>query len=70
MAGAFDTVAEFWSFLNDAFGSALPWLIVLVGAIAAALMFRGRIAARWVFPIVLVAVAFWAIRRWLWMYFF
>jgi len=70
MAGAFDTVAEFWSFLNDAFGSALPWLIVLVGAIAVALMFRGRIAARWVFPIVLVAVAFWAIRRWLWMYFF
>jgi hypothetical protein len=70
MAGAVDTVAEFWSFLNDAFGSALPWLIVLVGAIAVALMFRGRIAARWVFPIVLVAVAFWAIRRWLWMYFF
>ena len=65
-----DTVAEFWSFLNDAFGSALPWLIVLVGAIAVALMFRGRIAARWIFPIVLVAAAYWAIRRWLWVYFF
>ena len=69
MAGAFDTVAEFWSFLNDAFGSALPWLFVLVGAIAVALMFRGRFA-RWIFPIVLVVAAFWAIRRWLWVYFF
>lgn len=70
MAGAFDTVAEFWSYLNEAFGSAFPWLIVLGGAVGVALMFRGRIAARWVFPIVLVLAAFWAIRRWLWIYFF
>jgi hypothetical protein len=70
MAGAFDTVAEFWSYLNEACGRAFPWLIVLVGAVGVGLMFRGRIAARWVFPIVLVLAAFWAIRRWLWIYFF
>jgi len=42
---------------------------VLVGVTAVALLFRGRIAARWVFPILLMAAAFYAIRRWLWYYF-
>lgn len=64
-----DTIAEFWSFLEAAFGSALPWLFVLVGMTSLALLFRGRIAARWVFPLVLMASAVWAIRRWLWYYF-
>ena len=69
MADAFDTIAEFWSYLNNALGSALPWVVVLIGVTAVALMFRGRIAARWVFPIALMAAAFWAIRKWLWYYF-
>ena len=64
-----DTIADFWLYLQNAFGSALPWVIVLVGITATALLFRGRIAARWVFPLALMGGAFWAIRRWLWYYF-
>jgi hypothetical protein len=64
-----DTIAEFFSFLRDAFGAALPWVVVLIGITSIALLFRGRIAARWLFPVVLVGAAFWAIRRWLWYYF-
>lgn len=64
-----ETVRDFWSYLDSAFGSALPWVAVLVGLTAGALLFRGRIAARWVFPLVLMAGAFWFIRRWLWYYF-
>jgi glucose dehydrogenase len=64
-----DTIAEFWSFLQTAFGAALPWVIVLVGITSIALLFRGRIAARWLFPLVLIAAAAWAIHRWLWFYF-
>jgi hypothetical protein len=64
-----DTISEFWSFLQDAFGVALPWVIVLVGITSIALLFRGRIAARWLFPLALVGAAAWAIHRWLWFYF-
>jgi hypothetical protein len=64
-----DTVAEFLSFVQQAFGTAMPWLIVLIGVTSLALLFRGRIAARWVFPLVLMVAAVWAIRRWLWYYF-
>jgi hypothetical protein len=64
-----ETIGEFWSFLQTAFGVALPWVIVLVGITSIALVFRGRIAGRWLFPIVLVVAAIWAIRRWLWIYF-
>ena len=64
-----DTIADFWLYLQNAFGSSLPWVIVLVGITATALLFRGRIAAKWVFPLVLMSGAFWAIRRWLWFYF-
>ena len=64
-----DTVADFWSALENAFGSSLPWVLVLVGLTAIALLFHGRVAAKWVFPLVLMAAAFWAIRRWLWYYF-
>ena len=64
-----DTIADFWSYLENAFGSALPWVMVLVGITAIALLFRGRIAAKWLFPLALIAGAFWAIRRWLWYYF-
>lgn len=67
--GVGDTVSDFWYFLQQAFGSSLAWVVVLVGLTAVALLFRGRIAARWVFPIVLVLGAVWAIRRWLWYYF-
>ncbi len=66
-----DTVADFWSYLQNALGSSLPWVLVLVGiTMAGLLLFRGRIAARWVFPIVLMVGALWAIRRWLWYYFY
>ena len=64
-----DTITDFWSFLQSAFGVALPWVIVLVGITSIALLFRGRIAARWLFPLVLIAAAAWAIHRWLWFYF-
>ena len=64
-----DTIGDFWSFLQGAFGSALPWVIVLVGVTSIALLFRGRVAGRWVFPIVLMGAAMWAIRHWLWYYF-
>ena len=46
-----ETIGEFWSFLQTAFGVALPWVIVLVGITSIALVFRGRIAGRWLFPI-------------------
>ena len=61
-----DTIAEFWSFLQSAFGAALPWVAVLIGLTSIALLFRGRIAARWLFPLALVASAAWVIRHWLW----
>ena len=64
-----DTVADFWLYLQNAFGSAWPWVVVLVGVTAIALLFRGRIAAKWIFPLLLIAAAYWAIRRWLWYYF-
>jgi hypothetical protein len=67
--GVGDTIADFFSFLRNAFGAALPWVVVLVGITSIALLFRGRIAARWVFPLVPVGAAFRAIRRWLWYYF-
>ena len=44
-------------------------MVVLVGITSITLFFRGRIAARWVFPLVLVGAAFWAIHRGLWYYF-
>ena len=61
-----DTIAEFWSFLVAAFGGALPWLLVLLGLVSTALIFRGRFAGRWLFPLALVAGAAWAIHRWRW----
>jgi hypothetical protein len=64
-----DTIGEFWSFLQDAFGAALPWVVVLIGVTSIALLFRGRIATRWLFPLLLMGGAIWAIRRWLWYYF-
>ena len=64
-----DTIGEFVSFWVNAFGAALPWLVVLIGLTSIALIFRGRFAARWVFPIVLMGAAIYAIRRWLWYYF-
>ena len=64
-----ETVADFWRYLQDAFGSSLPWVLVLIGLTAAALLFRGRIAARWIFPLLLIVAAIWAIRHWLWYYF-
>ena len=64
-----DTIAEFWSFVENGFGAAFPWVIVLLGLTGIAFLFRGRFATRWVFPLVLVAGAYWAIRRWLWYYF-
>ena len=39
-----DTMAEFWSFLGSAFGAARPWLLVLLGIVSIALIFRGRFA--------------------------
>ena len=67
--GVGDTIADFFSFLRDAFGAPLPWVVVLVGITSITLFFRGRIAARWVFALVLVGAAFWAIHRGLWYYF-
>ena len=64
-----ETVRDFWSYLQNAFGSSLPWVIVLVGITAMALLFRGRVAAKWIVPLVLMGAAFWASRRWLWYYF-
>lgn len=64
-----DTITDFLSYLQNAFGGALPWLLVLIGVTSIALVFRGRIAARWVFPLVLVGCAAWAIHHWLWYYF-
>ena len=64
-----DTLSDFWLYLQNAFGSALPWMLVLVGITAVALLFRGRIAGRWIFPLALMGGAFCAIRRWLWYYF-
>jgi hypothetical protein len=70
MPGAIgDTIGEFYSFLQAAFGSALPWVVVLVGVTSLALLFRGRIAAWWGFPLLLMGAAIWAIRHWLWYYF-
>jgi hypothetical protein len=63
------SVVEFWLFLKSAFGSAFPWVIVLAGCAAIALLFHGRVAAKWLFPSVLVMGAAWAIQRWLWYYF-
>ncbi len=59
-----DTIAEFWSFVENAFGAALPWVLVLLALISLALLFRGRFASRWLFPLALVAGAAWAINRW------
>jgi len=64
-----DTISEFWSFLTGAFGAAWPWLLVLVGLTSIAVLFHGRVGARWLFPLALVGGAAWAIHRWLWYYF-
>jgi len=64
-----DTIADFFSFLREAFGTALPWVVVLIGITSLALLFRGRVATRWAFPLVLMSAAAWAIRHWLWYYF-
>lgn len=61
-----DTISEFWSFLVNAIGGAWPWMLVLLGLTAIALLFRGRIAARWLFPLALVGGAAWAIHHWEW----
>ena len=64
-----DTIAEFWSFLVNAFGTALPWIFVLVGLVSLALVFRGRFAARWLFPLALIGGAAWANHHWRWIQF-
>lgn len=64
-----DTIAEFWSFVENAFGAALPWTLALLALVSLALLFRGRFAARWLFPLALVAGAAWAIHRYRWIRF-
>jgi hypothetical protein len=64
-----DTIAEFWSFIVNAFGGVLPWVFALVALVSIALVFRGRFAARWLFPLALIAGAAWANHHWRWIQF-
>ena len=60
------SVAEFWWMLDNLVGGMLPWLLLVLVLAGVAILFHGKNAARWVFPILLIVAGAWVARRWFW----